>query len=79
MTHLKQKINTNMKISKETQIEYTITMSEEDALTILNGLGRLDYHELARLSDNLKFGSVMNNLYETLVSKIKRGSILKDV
>jgi hypothetical protein len=68
-----------MKISKETQIEYTITMSEEDALTILNGLGRLDYHELARLSDNLKFGSVMNNLYETLVSKIKRGSILKDV
>jgi hypothetical protein len=67
-----------MKISKETQIEYTITMSEEDALTILNGLGRLDYHELARLSDNLKFGSVMNNLYETLVSKIKRGSILKD-
>jgi hypothetical protein len=68
-----------MKISKETQIEYTITMSEEDALTILNGLGRLDYHELARLTDNLKFGSVMNNLYETLVSKIKRGSILKDV
>jgi hypothetical protein len=67
-----------MKISKDTQIEYTITMSEEDALTILNGLGRLDYHELARLSDNLKFGSVMNNLYETLVSKIKRGSILKD-
>ena len=67
-----------MKISKETQVEYTITMSEEDALTILNGLGRLDYHELARLSDNLKFGSVMNSLYETLVSKIKRGSILKD-
>jgi hypothetical protein len=67
-----------MKISKDTQIEYTITMSEDDALTILNGLGRLDYHELARLSDNLKFGSVMNSLYETLVSKIKRGSILKD-
>lgn len=67
-----------MKISKETQIEYTITMSEEDALTLLNGLGRLDYHELSRLSDNLSFGSVMHKLYETLVSKIKRGSILKD-
>ena len=67
-----------MKISKQTQIEYTITMSEEDALILLNGLGSLDYHELARLSDNLSFGSVMNDLYDTLVSKIKRGSILKD-
>jgi len=67
-----------MKISKQTQIEYTITMSEEDALTILDGLGRLDYHELSRLSDNLSFGTVMHNLYDTLVTKIKRGSILKD-
>jgi len=67
-----------MQISKETQVEYTITMTEEEALMILNGLGRLDYHELSRLSGNLSFGTVMNDLYETLVSKIKRGSILKD-
>ena len=53
-------------------------MSEEDALVLLNGLGKLDYHELARLSDNLIFGSVMHKLYDVLVSKIKRGSILKD-
>jgi len=67
-----------MKISKETQVEYTIVMSEEDALTLLNGLGKLDYHELSRLTDNLEFGSVMHKLYDVLVSKIKRGSILKD-
>jgi hypothetical protein len=67
-----------MKISKETQVEYTITMSEEDALTLLNNLGKLDYHELSRLTDNLEFGSVMNKLYDVLVSKIKRGSIIKN-
>ncbi len=67
-----------MQISKETQVNYTIVMSEEDALILLNGLGKLDYHELARLSDNLIFGSVMHKLYDVLVSKIKRGSILKD-
>jgi len=67
-----------MKISKETQVEYTIVMSEEDALTLLKGLGKLDYHELSRLTDNLEFGSVMHKLYDVLVSKIKRGSILKD-
>jgi hypothetical protein len=67
-----------MKISKETQVEYTIVMSEEDALALLEGLGKLDYHELARLSDNLAFSSVMHKLYDVLVSKIKRGSILKD-
>jgi len=67
-----------MIISKQTQVEYTIVMSEEDALVLLNGLGSLDYHELARLSDNLVFSSVMHKLYDILVSKIKRGSILKD-
>jgi len=67
-----------MKISKQTQIEYTITMSEDDALIILNGLGSLNYNELSQLANNSYFGSVMNDLYDTLVSKIKRGSILKD-
>lgn len=67
-----------MIISKQTQVEYTIVMSEEDALTLLNGLGKLDYHELSRLTDNLEFGSVMHKLYDVLVTKIKRGSILRD-
>jgi len=67
-----------MIITKQTQVEYTIVMSEEDALVLLNGLGKLDYHELARLSDNLKFSAAMHKLYDVLVSKIKRGSILKD-
>jgi len=67
-----------MIISKQTQVEYTIVMSEEDALTLLDGLGKLDYHELARLSDNIKFSNAMHKLYDVLVSKIKRGSILKD-
>ena len=67
-----------MIISKQTQVEYTIVMSEEDALVLLNGLGSLDYHELARLSDNVKFSNAMHKLYDVLVSKIKRGSILKD-
>jgi len=67
-----------MIISKQTQVEYTIVMSEEDALVLLNGLGKLDYHELSRLTDNLEFGSVMHKLYDVLVTKIKRGSILRD-
>jgi len=67
-----------MIITKQTQVEYTIVMSEEDALILLNNLGKLDYHELSRLTDNLEFGSVMHKLYDILVSKIKRGSILKD-
>jgi len=44
----------------------------------LNGLGSLNYNELSQLANNSYFGSVMNDLYDTLVSKIKRGSILKD-
>lgn len=78
MTHLRLKTSTNMQISKQTQVEYTIVMSEEDALTLLNGLGSLDYHEIARLSDNIPFSTAMHKLYDVLVSKIKRGSILKD-